>query len=283
MPRPVLITALPRSGKSWLAVLLSTSRSTAALGREPMNPKAGQYALSGSLRGRGWMRLEAPTPWQMRKLRSAYSGHNPLLFGRAGHRQWRAVLPGAQVVLTDPFAMLSLSTVRRVTDARVVLLYRHPGAILAAYRERGWTADLHDLRLLGFDIPDEAPTDVEGVAALWSSLYAAALEDADADTLVVSHAELARSLPAVRSLIARLELRPGRDLTARFARSTTENPDAWRTQVAPAETELITRLTAGVFHRLEAARTPLPGPRGGAEAAEPPGSVVAPQVRQSPS
>ena len=130
--RPILVTGVPRSGNTWLARLLALSPGTALAGREPMNPRGRQYALGGSLDG--WTRLTDPSPYQRFLLRTAYQGWNPMVFSRFGARQWAGPLPHTRVVVKDPYALLSLRTVVAATGATPVLVYRHPGAVLASYR-----------------------------------------------------------------------------------------------------------------------------------------------------
>lgn len=201
---PILVTGMPRSGTTWLARLLATGARTALPGREPMNPRGRQYALGGSLSG--WVRLTAPTARQQRSLRRAYAGVNPWTYSRYGRRQWLAGLPTMRCIVKDPFAMLSIPAVQRITGARVVLVYRHPGAALASYRRMGWTPDTEELTpIVGQFLADHGPTagvelpasglgrdDVAALAWFWSALYGMALREATPDAVeVVSHRDLA--------------------------------------------------------------------------------------------
>jgi hypothetical protein len=206
--RPILVTGVPRSGTTWLARWLAHGRGMALAGREPMNPRGRQYALGGTLPG--WARLTEPTARQRRGLALAYRGLNPFVYSRYGTRQWAAPWPGTRMVIKDPFAVLSIPAVVRVTSALPVLVYRHPGAVLASYRRMGWTTDLDEVQRLveqaraegGPDLPDlprdGEVDDVEAMARFWSTLHTLALEDAAATgtkVLVVAHSELAASDP----------------------------------------------------------------------------------------
>src|SRR5699024_9716262 len=106
-------------------------------------PRNGQYALGGSLMG--WSRMTSLSGGQRRRLRAAYQGINPMVYGRYGVRQWTAALPRTRVVIKDPFAMLSLPVLVELTGALPVLIFRHPGAILASYRRMGWRDDLNEV------------------------------------------------------------------------------------------------------------------------------------------
>ncbi|MGL5828208.1 MAG: hypothetical protein ACRC0L_01405, partial [Angustibacter sp.] len=75
-----------------------------------------------------------------------------------------------------------------------VLVYRHPGAVLASYRRMGWQPDLAELRAaLGSDGPPEAKDPVADLAWFWAAINDRALSDlADIPgAVVVSHEELA--------------------------------------------------------------------------------------------
>lgn len=167
-----------------------------------MNPRGRQYALSGTLPG--WSRLMDPTAKQEWILRSAYAGANPWTYSRYGRRQWLAALPNVRCIVKDPFAMLSIGTIQRVTGARTVLVFRHPGAALASYRRMGWTPDTEELKPVvsdflaewgateGVELPQEGQDDVAAFAWFWSVLYGMALQETTTEeVVVVSHRDLA--------------------------------------------------------------------------------------------
>lgn len=72
-----------------------------------------------------------------------------MVYGRYGRRQSVARLLWMRVVIKDPFATLSLPVISRETSARVVLIYRHPGAVLVSYRRMGWRPDVDELTSCG--------------------------------------------------------------------------------------------------------------------------------------
>jgi hypothetical protein len=207
---------MPRSGTTWLARLLATAQGTALAGREPMNPRGRQYALAGTLPG--WARLLEPTRRQRGALRRSYAGLNPLVYSRYGRRQWAAPLPWTRLVVKDPFAMLSVPAVVRVTGAVPVILYRHPAAALASYRRMGWAPDLEELQpivaahqreghgpeVTARDLPRTGETsEPEAMGRFWAALYTMALSDLERvpSAVVVDHAEVAGGgEPAARQL-----------------------------------------------------------------------------------
>ena len=218
--QPILVTGVPRSGTTWLARLLAQAPGTALAGREPMNPRGRQYALGGTLDG--WARLRRLTPRQRLLLRAAYRGWNPMVYSKYGTRQWAGPLPGTRVVVKDPYALLSMPAVTAATGALPVLVYRHPGAILASYRRVTWRPRLDELavitrspevRALGLDLPDvpegSDPITAAEMGVFWSVLHELALHDVAASgAVVVAHAELASGGEAAgRGLAERLGLR----------------------------------------------------------------------------
>ncbi|RJK97892.1 sulfotransferase [Vallicoccus soli] len=294
---PVLVTGVPRSGTTWLARRLATARGAGMPGREPMNPRGGQWGLGGTLTG--WTQLDEPTPRQARLLRRAYRGLEPRTWSRYGVRAHVAALPGGRVVVKDPFALLSLPAVVRTTGAVPVLVYRHPGAVLASYRRMGWRADTAELRRLQGRpaAGDGALDDVTAMGEFWAELHRRALaRGGEVPGLrVVAHAELAEGGDAaLHRLMASVGLRPRRTAPAPageaptgpragglhdFRRSAQEVAQGWRAALAPGEEEALAALTADVWDALEAARLPL-GPPPAPAPAPAPGSSPRPTDRE---
>jgi hypothetical protein len=281
---PILVTGVPRSGTTWLARLLAKSPGTALAGREPMNPRGRQYALGKTLEG--WTRLTDLTPRQRFLLRSAYRGWNPFVYSRFGTRQWAGPLPGTRLVVKDPYAMLSMPAVERATGAIPVLVYRHPGAILASYRRIKWQPRLDELARIvatarvserGLALPEiPAPGETspaEEMGIFWSALHEFALADAaTCGAVVVSHAELATGgVEAGRVLAARLGLEWSPAMTAElskessggavesaqlhnFDRAPAAVAEEWRSKLADGETERIEQVSAETLAKVAAAR-----------------------------
>jgi hypothetical protein len=242
-----------------------------------MNPRGRQFGLGGSVDS--WVRLQRPAPRQTRLMRRIYRGLEPRTLSRYGIRQLAAATPWTCTIVKDPFALLSIPVVVRITGARPVLLYRNPCAVLASYRRMGWQADVDEVVALGApDLPpdndDEAPDDADAMAVFWSFLNDTALQDLAgiAQATVVSHEELIRGGDAaVASLRRHLGLPPvatrgrisaSRDRTGdrdlhRFGRERNEVLHSWRSRLTPAEIGRVGRLTRGTLERLERARLPL--------------------------
>ncbi|WP_083518667.1 sulfotransferase [Serinicoccus chungangensis] len=282
----LLVTGMPRSGTTWLARLLAASPEAALTGREPMNPRGRQYGLAGTLSR--WTRLEEPSLRQRVALRSSYAGLNLAVYSRYGRSQWLAPLPAFRVVVKDPFAMLSIPTIRRVTGAQAILVYRHPGAALASYRRMGWSPDLDELALAlssfaqgnrlseALGPPPSNDDTVAAMAWFYNALYGVALADLrrEPSTVVVSHEELAGAgMPGVRTLFDRVGLALGAgveaDLNAKGGASTAasslhnfhRSPELvareWHHKVTDSERRRIESLTGTTTAALEAARLPV--------------------------
>ena len=283
---PILVTGVPRSGTTWLARLLAQSPGTALAGREPMNPRGRQYALGGTLHA--WVRLTEPTSRQRRLLRAAYRGWNPMVYSRFGSRQWAGPLPWTRVVVKDPYALLSMPAVVAATGATPVLVYRHPGAVLASYRRVGWQPRFDEVasivgeekgeqaKALGLELPEgpvgNEPVSARDMGAFWSVLHELALADAaSSGAVVVSHAEIAAGgEEAGRALADRLRLRWSAAMAAEltkessqatvgarlhnFHRAPAAVAEEWRTQLEDGETDAIEQVSAATLAKVEVAR-----------------------------
>jgi len=271
----VLVTGVPRSGTTWLARQLAGARLAAMPGREPMNPRTGQFALGGTVAS--WVELREPSAIQRRILARCYRGQELRMFSRYGKNQWLAPLPWSRNVVKDPFALLSVPAIVACTSAIPVIVYRHPGAVLASYRRMGWTADSAEIRQLqGLPPATEPVDDVHAMAAFWNFLHGRVLSwlDEVPDALLVSHAEVSLGgEPALRSLLDACDLRPRRRArrpvergAARpagapadgqlhgFARSPDEVVDGWRGRLAAEEVTVIENDTKQVWASLEGRR-----------------------------
>lgn len=269
---PVLVTGMPRSGTTWLARELAGARRSGLPGREPMNPREGQFALGGTLDG--WAQLDPATARQARLLRRCYAGREPRTYSRYGAGQWAAPWPWTHTIVKDPFALLSVQEIVRITGAVPVVVYRHPGAVLASYRRMGWTADVEEMHRLQGRTDAPADDDVAAMAEFWTFLHERVLEwlPEVPSTVLVSHAELSLGgAAAVAAVMRRCGLepptravRPQRAEAAPthpvegqlhgFERAPEEVAGGWRTRLSADETAAVERRTEATWAALEARR-----------------------------
>lgn len=271
--RSVLVTGAPRSGTTWLARQLATRPAVAMPGREPMNPRPGQFALAGTLGT--WVQLEQPTEGQRRTLRRCFRGTEPRTFSRYGVHQIAALLPWTGIVVKDPFALLSVPAIVECTGAVPVVVYRHPGAVLASYRRMGWTADTAEIRCLqGLSPLAEPPDDVTAMADFWTFLHQRVLAwlPTVPDAVLVSHAELAAGGPEAVEQVARacglpparhsaqlgssvgrgaITDRPAPGRLHDFHRRPDEVADGWKNSLDTADVQTLERATAATLSELE--------------------------------
>lgn len=274
--QPILVTGMPRSGTTWLARELAGAQNTALAGREPMNPRGRQYALGGSLEG--WVRMTSPTARQKFLLKRSFDGLNPMVYSRYGHNQWKAPLPWVRMIVKDPFAMLSIPAIVRVTSALPVLVYRHPAAVLSSFRRMGWAPDPREVAVLERIAPRPrqmtcAETDLHLVGRMWTALHSIVLSDLDAlsDAVVVSHERLAGGGDrAFSQLLGHLGLDVPAHQTVNAPReSSTTHPQpdptklhnltrdpqtvagAWRTTVDPSDTAALELMANDLLGALE--------------------------------
>lgn len=281
--RPLLVTGVPRSGTTWLARVLASGPGCAMTGREPMNPHGRQYRLGGTIDT--WTRLTAPTVRQRTALALAYRGWMPLVYSRYGYRQGVAPLPWSKIVVKDPFAMLSIPAIVRTTGAVPVLVYRHPGAVLASYRRMGWRPDIAEVAPI-VDLPQVPPTTgvdhlALDMARFWSALNTTAVGDLDQvpQAVVVAHEDIATAgMAGLRRLFAACGVDWDGPTEERIAGAGSEGGSAnmskalhdlnrdpaavaasWRAHVSDEEIALLESVAGPTLAVLNARRIALPG------------------------
>lgn len=282
--RPILVTGMPRSGTTWLARQLASAPGAAMTGREPMNAKNSQYALGGTLQH--WTRLEQVTARQSQILKRSYRGVNPWVYSRYGYRQWLAPWPWVRCVVKDPFAMASIPAIVAETGADVVVVYRHPAAVLASWRRMNWTAKPEEVAwaealtkgtVAGLD-GETGSDDVGLVARMWSALHTLVLEDIDRGTSVhvVAHESASSGgESALKALFSAVGLRwraTGRradqptptgeaapDRLHNLRRDPRDVAHAWRQDIASEEFTRVDQAAKPLLQQLAEVELQLPG------------------------
>ena len=237
-----------------------------------MNPRRRQFALGGTLSA--WTVLDEPDARQERLLRRCYRGLEPRILSKYGTAQLRAALPWRRTIVKDPFAMLSIPTIVRVTDCVPVVVFRHPGAVLVSYRRMGWSADTEEMRRLPGAVPTPRPrvTPRRCWTSGWTCIAGCCLGGTRWPRSIVSHSEVSRGgRAAVQAVATACGLgvvpasgppnakatspsAPEAGALHRFDRSPQEVAEGWRTVLDPAETSLLEQGAAEVWDELQERR-----------------------------
>ncbi|TDT15619.1 sulfotransferase family protein [Ilumatobacter fluminis] len=220
----VLVTGCPRSGTTFVGSVLASAPRVAYL-HEPLNPDCGLpsashrfadladpssaavademlelFELRGRLRGNVY-----PTDTAIVRLgKRLVAGRGPLQLAKA-----RALPRREHVVVKDPFAMRSIEWFE-AQGCTVIVMVRHPAAVVASMRRLGWKAGttmrrfaaeglLDDVEL---DWVDQLDADLDGVALFWRMNYRAALAGLGDGRLVVHELMSARPSEAIAELRA---------------------------------------------------------------------------------
>jgi sulfotransferase family protein len=298
---PLLVTGMHRSGTTWVGTMLCAAGDFVNIG-EPLNAANRQtifprrvarwythidesnegeylayYRDSIAFRPHPFddvrrMRLGSPRdPIRVLKRWAAY------LLGRAQHRR---------LLIKDPFAVFSIEWFARRLGCQVVVVVRHPVAVVSSLKRLGYTFDFHDLlqqpslmseRLDAFRQEMEAlaakPEDVVGQGSLlWRIIYGdlASREKVEATPCVVRHEDLSREpleryaslyealglqlTPSARSAIEASTRKGNRaEVTRRnpfdVRLDSRANLGNWKKRLDPGETARILELTEPVLSR----------------------------------
>lgn len=171
---------------------------------------------------------------------------------------------GRRLLIKDPFAVFSLPWFSRRVGCQVVVVVRHPAAVVSSLKERGWRFDFADLlqqpylmaeRLRRYEGEMERalgnPDDVIGQGSLlWRMVYESVTEDQGLglDIRVVRHEDLiAEPLREFQALYAYTHL-PFTAKAQRIVASSAREAE-WRERLTTAEMARIETLTQDVWPR----------------------------------
>jgi Sulfotransferase family len=233
----ILVTGMPRAGTSWLGKMLEASGAVVYI-NEPLNTRhppgrmlpvpvtnrfqyineanedvfLGPFKETVRLKARVGSRLAASR--SVPDVLRAVTDSAAFLHGR---------ICGRRALLDDPFAVFSADWFARRMGCQVVVIVRHPAAVIASRKQLGWRTDFTNLLrqpLLMADWLHPFRADMEGMlgrddetaegALLWRMIYHVVAESAKRDEglRVVRHEDL--SLDPVneyRRLFGALDLR----------------------------------------------------------------------------
>ena len=160
--RPILVTGMPRSGTSWIGKMLDASGRVVYI-NEPLNPSHPPGGSPGifpaTVRPRFlYLTDENGPPFDpafRRMLALRYGVRDELRRNRAPRdllrlvKYWssfaRGRAHGRRALVDDPFATLAAEWVARRFGCRVVVVVRHPAAVVSSRKRLGHTIDFGHL------------------------------------------------------------------------------------------------------------------------------------------
>jgi hypothetical protein len=186
---PILVTGMHRSGTTWVGRTLSASRE-AVYFHEPLNYKSAPTLLGLPLEGQYTYISEENEDEYLDAFRRLLSfPFDSRLFERSRRQRLRRIgrllharLTGARALLKDPFAVFSAPWFARRLGAEVVVVVRHPLAVVGSTKRLGWGFDTRSLlaqplllrdRLEPFrgELESQPVTIVEQAALCWRVVY----------------------------------------------------------------------------------------------------------------
>jgi Sulfotransferase family len=253
--RPILITGSPRSGTTWIGDVLRAAPRTMVL-MEPFNPELSRLpARHCNFHFREWYTYVTgenaaeftPPLRRMLELRHdtwihlrASNGVKDIIDVAAAAARFRlSRLLGATPIMKDPVALLSSQWIAREFGARVVVLIRHPAAVVSSFLRLGLPVDIPGLlrqpllmRDLLYPMEGEfrdllaAPrSPVEYAAMLWKALYFAVhcFQQQHSNWLFIRHEDLSQDPVAGFEKICH---HVGIEFTPRIRRAVLDSNDA---------------------------------------------------------
>ena len=293
MTEPVLVTGMPRSGTTWIGKMLAAGGAFVRV-NEPLNPERPPGRSPGLIDtgehprfpvfqthqsvdlGREFQRL-ASLDYRFRRELAACSGiADTTRACRYLAMFWHGRRTAKRLLMVDPFASLTPGWFARDLGWNVVMIVRHPAAVVSSRRRLGWASDLRSiLRQSGlgdyrdissFDLRDPI---VEG-SLLWNMIYDRAGREASSDgRLTILRYEDFAGAPSTS--FADLYDLVGAEFSRKVARvidnaTSSDNPSqtasdnphvtrmyskaaagAWRARLTMRELEVIRAITSGTW------------------------------------
>ena len=159
---PMLVTGMPRSGTSWVGKILDASGRVVYI-NEPLNPSHPPGRSPGVFRADVRTRFlyvteenadEFTDPFRQMlelryhvvdELRRNHSAADLLRLVKYWNSFVRGRLRGRRALVDDPFAVFSANWLARRFGCRVVVVVRHPAAIVSSRKRLGHTIDFGHL------------------------------------------------------------------------------------------------------------------------------------------
>jgi hypothetical protein len=154
---PILVTGAPRSGTTWVGRMLCAGRELTYVS-EPLNPESGSIP---SVRPQRWFQIVSPendaffrqgldavsrsAPRAHAELAHVRSVGDMARLGRLLSASVAGKAAGRRVLIKDPFAAFSAAWFSRELRCKIVVVVRHPAAVVASIKRLGWAFPLADL------------------------------------------------------------------------------------------------------------------------------------------
>jgi sulfotransferase family protein len=301
---PILVTGITRSGTTWVASMLNASRRVVYV-NEPLNPKHPPGGSPGVLQAEVRARYQYICADNEREFLDAYRDLLALRYHlaaelRRNHRLTdiaraarylalftRGRVQGRRLMVADPFAVFSAEWFVRRLGFQVVVMLRHPVAVVGSRKRLGWRFDLPELLAQPLLVRDWlAPIQrgwpdalrpggdiVQGGAQLWRLIYEAVLEQSRRlpGLILVRHEQLSMDpVGGFEELYERLGLPFDERARRSVIESTsTSNPahlgkgapheikldsranlDSWRSRLSSVEVDQVLEITRPVVDEL---------------------------------
>ncbi len=298
--RPLLIAGIPRSGSTWTQVILSRDPSILVvtepdsetksapaiwakrrLGRYPVlapgdedadYEKLWRWVLAGAPQGKRLEAAERVRKVAIKEWRWYVQGRwTPTMrlagqLGRSPGAQPVAALRDHRLLVKSVHAAMSVEWLAATFDLEVLVLLRHPGAVLASWQNLGLPEHLARLeqvpevrqRCEEWGVPLPGPDELEHTVWLLGVLLTSLEQAARNSGFVLrTHEQMCVSpTDEFRSLYRELGLqwtdradeaveglnRPGQGWSVE--RVTQDQPDLWRTRLSPATVDVMQRVLA---------------------------------------
>jgi hypothetical protein len=275
--RPILVTGMHRSGTTWLGRMLCASGRLIDV-QEPLNTSnrltvlearvPDWYAYISESNEDPYLRAYRDAAafrlhplWDLKRIRFGFH-RDPFRVARRWGNFLIGRAQGRRLLIKDPFAVFSLPWFSRRVGCQVVVVVRHPAAVVSSLKERGWWFDFADLLRQPHLMTEKLgryegemkraldnPDDVIGQGSLlWRMVYESVSDDQELglDLHVVRHEDLtADPGREYAALYGRLDLpftERVRETVARSARRA-----VWQSRLTAAELARIKTLTHDVW------------------------------------
>lgn len=149
LPKPIYLAGLPRSGTTWSGKALAAAAHTRMVD-EPFNPEFHPEATPYDMKYLPWPQHDNDFNRLLRRAAKEdfFSRLSVWLPYRLNTRLPGARRPFEQVVIKDVHTLMSLETIWKTINAKIVVILRHPGAIAASWRRLEFKGDFRPKKQL---------------------------------------------------------------------------------------------------------------------------------------